>query len=154
MKCNHTSVGMLVRRKDETLLIERKNFPFGFAPPAGHLDEGEEFEDAARRELKEEVGLEVKSIRLLTEGRKENRCGRPEGDWHYWKIYEVEAEGDVRPQKDEVKRVDWHDSNSIAMLSKRTKSYLSGAISDSEWEKDPGIETVWLEWFNEMRTFV
>ena len=37
-KCDHTSVGMLVWKNKKILLIERKKAPFGFAPPAGHVD--------------------------------------------------------------------------------------------------------------------
>ena len=54
-KCDHTSVGILVWKEEKLLLIERKNFPFGFAPPAGHLD-GDTYEEAAKRELLEETG--------------------------------------------------------------------------------------------------
>ena len=32
-ECDHTSVGMIIKRGEETLLIERKKPPFGFAPP-------------------------------------------------------------------------------------------------------------------------
>ena len=48
MKCDHTSVGILVWKDSKLLLIERKNFQFGFAPPAGHLD-GDFYEEAAKR---------------------------------------------------------------------------------------------------------
>jgi 8-oxo-dGTP diphosphatase len=41
------------------VLIERKNPPHGWAIPGGFLDAGESAEDAARRELAEETGLEV-----------------------------------------------------------------------------------------------
>jgi len=77
--CDHTSVGIIVRQGDKFLLIERMKFPFGFAPPAGHVDGDESFEIAARRELTEEVGLEAVSIKLLFEGRKENVCRRHDG---------------------------------------------------------------------------
>ncbi|NQV00584.1 MAG: NUDIX hydrolase, partial [Parcubacteria group bacterium] len=92
-KCDNKSVGMLVWRDEKLLLIERKKQPFGFAPPAGHLDEDNSFEHSAERELKEEVGLDSKSIELLVEGRKENPCRREGGSWHYWKIYKIEAGG-------------------------------------------------------------
>jgi len=55
--CDNTSVGMLVRKEDKVLLLERMKPPYGFAPPAGHVDEDltstgkKDFEAAARREL-------------------------------------------------------------------------------------------------------
>ena len=36
--CDHKSVGMLIRKGGKILLIERKRPIFGFAPPAGHVD--------------------------------------------------------------------------------------------------------------------
>lgn len=47
------------------ILIQRKNPPYGWAIPGGFVDVGETVEDAARREMKEEVSLDVKLTGLL-----------------------------------------------------------------------------------------
>lgn len=47
------------------VLIERKNFPFGWALPGGFIDYGETAENAAIREAFEETTLKVKLKRLL-----------------------------------------------------------------------------------------
>jgi 8-oxo-dGTP diphosphatase len=47
------------------VLIERANTPRGFALPGGFIDEGEQAEDAAVREMREETGLDVKLTGLL-----------------------------------------------------------------------------------------
>ena len=47
------------------VLIERKNPPLGFALPGGFVDRGECVEDALRREMREEIGLDVHIVALL-----------------------------------------------------------------------------------------
>ena len=47
------------------VLIKRKNPPLGFALPGGFVDRGERVEDALRREMKEEINLNVKIDKLL-----------------------------------------------------------------------------------------
>ena len=75
--CNGLIVGMLViEPPDKILLVRRKNFPFGFSPPAGHLKSGEEPEDGARREVEEKTGLEITNTKLIWFGRKESPCRR------------------------------------------------------------------------------
>jgi 8-oxo-dGTP diphosphatase len=44
------------------ILIERQNFPYGWAIPGGFIDYGETTETAARREAKEEISLDVELI--------------------------------------------------------------------------------------------
>lgn len=47
------------------VLIKRKNPPLGFALPGGFVDRGEKVEHALVREMKEEIGVNVKIQRLL-----------------------------------------------------------------------------------------
>ena len=149
-KCDHTSVGILVWRDGKLLLIERKKFPFGFAPPAGHLDGRQSFEVAAKEELQEEVGLRIKDLQLIFEGRKDNPCRRKGGTWHYWKIYNAEVEGEIKRSQEETKQAGWHSKEQIEDLARRTEQYLAGKISEGEWQNFTGIEPVWYEWFKEI----
>ena len=149
--CDHKSVGMLIWNGDKLLLIERRKPPYGFAPPAGHVDGHGSFEDAAKAETKEEVGLEAKNLKLLIEGRKENPCRREGGTWHYWKIFEAKTEGKVMASPDETKQYGWYTREQIRELAKKTKSYVSGEMSEAEWQSSPGIEPVWKEWLSELK---
>lgn len=149
--CDHKSVGMLIWNDDKLLLIERRKPPYGFAPPAGHIDEHGSFEDAAKIEVKEEVNLNAKTLKLVTEGKKENSCRREDGTWHYWKIFEVEAEGKIIASSNETKQCGWYTREQIRELAEKTKDYLSGKISEADWRLLPGIEPVWKEWFSELK---
>jgi ADP-ribose pyrophosphatase YjhB (NUDIX family) len=142
---------MLVWKDGKLLLIERKRPPFGFAPPAGHLDLDSSFEHSAERELKEEVGLDSKNIELLIEGRKENPCRREGGSWHYWKIYKVETSGEVKRSEDETKQAGFYSSDDLKLLADKTERYLSGDIKQNEWEESPGLEPVWYDWLKELK---
>ena len=151
-QCDNRSVGMIVRNdKGELLLIERKKEPYGFAPPAGHVDDHGSFEDAARVELEEEVGLVAESLELVAEGRKDNTCRREGGDHHKWKIYRVTATGEVKRSKEETKQAGWYTPLAIQKLAAKTEKYNRGEISEKEWRRSPGIEPVWYGWFKELR---
>jgi ADP-ribose pyrophosphatase YjhB (NUDIX family) len=148
--CDNKSVGMLVWKEGSLLMIERKKYPFGFAPPAGHVDSDSSFESAAIRELLEETGLKTKNFQLLTEGRKDTSCRRG-GTWHYWKIYKMKVEGDLIQNIHESKQIKWFSKNEMQKLARRTQQYIDGRISEEEWQASPGIEVVWYEWLTKLK---
>jgi 8-oxo-dGTP diphosphatase len=57
------TVDIIIRNKDQVVLIERQNEPFGWALPGGFVDYGETLEIAATREAREETGLELEDLR-------------------------------------------------------------------------------------------
>jgi ADP-ribose pyrophosphatase YjhB (NUDIX family) len=150
--CDHSSVGILVWHDNKLLLIERKFFPYGFAPPSGHCD-GDSFDEAAKRELKEEVGLETADLKLLLEDKVENNCKRPGGSWHDWKVYEAKASGEIAPSKNETKQVGWYSIEQIKNLAEKTNSYLKKRLTEEEWESSPGLETVWYDFFKKLKLY-
>lgn len=56
--CYHPASGKIA-------IIERLNPPKGYALPGGFVDVGESVEDAARREMREEINVELKTLQLL-----------------------------------------------------------------------------------------
>lgn len=84
----HESVGVLVfNNKNQTLLFKRVIYPFAYAIPAGHLDVAENAQMAALRELKEEAGIELTSIKLFSEiDMSGDKCRRGADD-HRWHLY-------------------------------------------------------------------
>lgn len=138
-------------KDDKLLLIERRKPPFGFAPPAGHVDGRPSYESAARAELREEVGLEALDLALVADGRKNNPCRRPKGTWHHWKIYKVSSfAGSLSPSPSETKRSVWCDRNELLHLALRTRQYLKGNLDEDRWQASPGLEPVWYDWFTEL----
>jgi len=63
--CPPLAADVIVEIGNQVVLIERKNFPFGWAIPGGFVDFGETVEQAAVREAREEISLEVELRALL-----------------------------------------------------------------------------------------
>ena len=148
--CNHTSVGIIVRRNDQLLLLERQKFPWGFAAPAGHVEDDEAYRDAAIRELQEETGLHVVSLSLLHTEQVANQCRRPGGDCHSWEIYEAEVAGDLIRNVDEAKRLGWYSMDQVREMALMTSWYLDGIIAEKVWQQAPGLEPVWYHFLKHL----
>jgi len=60
-------VGVIVNKNRKILLIKRKGShgEGTWAPPGGHIDFGESVLDCAKREVKEETGIEIKNLKIL-----------------------------------------------------------------------------------------
>lgn len=70
-KCGHpvkvfrnpaVTVDIIIHLSEGIVLIERKNPPYGWALPGGFVDYGESLEMAARREAREETGVELDGL--------------------------------------------------------------------------------------------
>mgnify|MGYP001566717016 CR=1 FL=1 len=62
-------IGVIVFKNGKTLLGKRKNTNGNgeqeYATPGGHMEFMESFEQCARREVKEETGMEIENIKFL-----------------------------------------------------------------------------------------
>ncbi len=126
-KTIHFSVGAIIENDGKVLLLDRANPPYGLAGPAGHVDLGETPEQAIRREVAEETGLEASKVELLKEEFVPwNEC--KEGiKGHHWYVYRTETTGKLKPAEREAKSLGWYD---IKMAK--------------------GLEPVWEHFFKEL----
>jgi 8-oxo-dGTP diphosphatase len=59
------TVDVVIEVAGGIVLIRRRHPPLGWALPGGFVDDRERAEDAARREMREETGLDVELVELL-----------------------------------------------------------------------------------------
>lgn len=129
----HYSVGAVIKDKNKFLLIERSNPPLGYAGVAGHVDKGEEFTEALKREVKEESGLEVQKYELIYEEELNwNWCSLGV-ETHYWHLYRCKTSGTLNRDKEETESIDWYSPSEIKRLYKKDK-----------------VEEVWEYWFKKL----
>ena len=61
-------VGVLVCNKEGKILLMKRAGAYGkdsWAPPGGHVEFGETASETARRETKEETGIDITNIKVL-----------------------------------------------------------------------------------------
>lgn len=96
--------------KEEILVQVRMSGDFDHSS-AGHVDVGESYLDAAKRELKEELGIENVELVSIRKGiSKESSRGK--NRTHVFEAFLCVAEPNTL-QKDEVNNVFWADPNEI-----------------------------------------
>ena len=80
---------------------------------AGHVDPGEEYIDAAKRELKEELGMENIELKLVGNGVSEENVSGVDGHRvHVMQIFScIGKPGEL--QKEEVKDVYWANPKDV-----------------------------------------
>jgi 8-oxo-dGTP pyrophosphatase MutT (NUDIX family) len=122
----------LVRDADGRVLLVRHGYQSGWRLPGGGVDIGETPEEAIRRELREELGLQGGSIALA--GMYARR--------HLWVgnvviLYSIEgAQLDFRPSW-EVREIVWADPAApppgLSPATARRLAELTGAVKTSIW---------------------
>ena len=71
------AVDCIIMVSGKVLVVQRKNPPLGWALPGGFVDYGETVEEAVRREMREETGLELDNLRqfhVYSDPGRDARC--------------------------------------------------------------------------------
>lgn len=86
----HESVGAFINNGEgKVLFFERTIWEFAFTIPAGHLDSGEKPDAAVKREIAEEVGVELEKVDVFSREQViGDRCRRGADD-HLWNLYKA-----------------------------------------------------------------
>lgn len=103
-------VGAIILDRNRVLLVERGRSPLKgyWSLPGGVLETGERLEDGIRREVREETGLEIRSLKVVEifERIMLDSDGNPE--YHYVLIdYLCRVAGGILAAADDVSRVAW-----------------------------------------------
>ncbi len=125
----HESVGILIEnKKREILLIKLDKFPFGYSIPAGHVDNGENPIDAAKRETLEEVGLDLDNFDLMLDADLTNDPCRRGADHHRWHLYKVRINNaNVRINEESSNSIWINPKNALELkLTSPARHFLSG----------------------------
>lgn len=153
MRCDNKSVGVIITdENDEYLLLERARYPFGFAPPAGHVDEHGSILRAATTEVYEELGVQLDSNileALITDRHITNVCRRPGGDYHRWTIYRarvMRSDCQLQPSSAETNGAGWYNATELRELASKTRA-LDRAVEKADM---PALEQVWVHLLDEL----
>jgi NAD+ diphosphatase len=127
----HPAVIVLVRKGDRCLLARKAGWaPGRYALVAGFVDNGESLEGAVAREVKEEVGIDVKDIRYV------GSQNWPFPSQLMVGFVATYAGGEITIDRDELEDARWFPGHSLPDLPSRHS--ISRFIIDHYGAADPG----------------
>jgi len=110
--------------KGELLLqkrsMEKEQYAGFWGDITGHIDSGESYEEAARREMKEEIGIEAR-LEFLMKFRK-----RFENDQEIIKFFRCKHEGPFKIDKEEVQFVKFFSLEKIKEMLEKGEDFTPG----------------------------
>ena len=141
----HNEIGVFIINDNKQVLLQKRSANKRFNPNkwalcAGHVDAYESLEDAALREMKEEVGLEVDKEDLKPFAEREITIR--ESNSHITYFYYVKSnkkESDFVIQEEELSEVKWFDIDTVidmiknkddTITSKEDRLYIFEALKE------------------------
>ena len=112
-------VGALIIDGDRVLLVERVREPLKgyWSIPGGAVETGEKLEDALRREVREETGLEVEVVHLIEVFERIMAKEGGEVEYHYILMdYICRPAGGTLQAADDASRAEWFTELEIGAL--------------------------------------
>ncbi len=125
---------VIINDKNQILLIEQYRYPikdFQIGIPGGAINENENIEDALKREVKEETGLDIEIIKKLGEFFPLSSCSREKGHIFLCKALNELKEGmtgEIDETVKEIKFVDFAEVIKMIDEGKITDAYSANAI--------------------------
>jgi 8-oxo-dGTP diphosphatase len=120
-----TAAGIILDESNRVLLLKHRFRPGGgWGIPGGFIEAKEQPEEALRRELREEVGLEVEDVRLFST-RTFKRAKQLEI------LFRGRAKGGALPQSIEITKAAWFSLDEIPTeLPKGQQQLIRDALKD------------------------
>jgi len=128
----HRAVHILWVRDDGLLCLQRRSYAKDSCPGlistscAGHLDAGEAYEDAARRELGEELGIAARDLAL----EEVDACpAHPDLGHEFVRVYLLRGEHRARIAPGEVDALLWRAPAEVEAWSRREPAAFSTSLA-------------------------
>jgi 8-oxo-dGTP diphosphatase len=126
------TAGAIVFNNDGEILLLKHRFRAGsgWGLPGGFLEAGEQPLDALRRELREEIGLEINDAEIFA-ARSFRKPQQVEV------LFTCKASGEAKPQAMEVERAEWFSLTSLPEgLPKDQRRFVERAAGDGANRRD------------------
>jgi 8-oxo-dGTP pyrophosphatase MutT (NUDIX family) len=144
-QCDHKSVGVILQDSQQRiLLINRAKPPYGWAAPAGHVDNHGDSIATAIEEVREETGLVIAAaaLSLIIQNRRISGECRRGGAYHDWDVYSAPVPvGEININPAEVREIMLADRATLQALHDQTVQPTT---------HNPGLEPVWQTFLTEL----
>lgn len=126
-----TAGALITDASGRVLLLKHRFRPgAGWGMPGGFIEEGEQPEEALRRELREEVGLEVEKLKLFT-----TRAFKTPNQVEI--VFTARAVGDTNQLSFEIQKAAWFSPDDLpAELPEDQAQIIKGALVDGARSPD------------------